>query len=243
MKRRTYTQLTAGVLLGALTLLSACSSGDPLSRLRKELETYPEFSVTLQDMDVRGNFTRSYYHQYKVMTGEKQEGSEDLVYRDEVRDFEEVKRKTYEKYTDFLGMVILSKGPDGKVDENQHPPGYQYVGNPRYGTWRSDNRGGSFWEFYGKYALLSHVIGSFGRPVYRSDWNSYRDYRGRGAPYFGPNREFGTNGTYTTRTNPTFYQRQQTRQQASNRRFSDKVRNRVNRSSSSSRGRSSGFGK
>ena len=79
-------------------------------------------------------------------------------------------------------MVIISKGADGSIDHDQHPPGYQYVGNERYGQWRDDRSGGSFWEFYGRYALLSYVIGGFGRPIYRTDWNAYRDSRGLGQP-------------------------------------------------------------
>ena len=102
-----------------------------------------------------------------------------------IREWERVDRRTYTRYEPYLGMVIVSKGADGSIDYDQHPPGYQYVGNDRYGQWRQDRSGGSFWEFYGRYALLSHVIGGFGRPIYRNDWNSYRDNRGRGQPYFG----------------------------------------------------------
>ena len=83
-------------------------------------------------------------------------------------------------------MVVLSKGPDGTVDRDEHPPGYQQVGDERYGQWRDDGGGRSFWEFYGQYALLSNLIGGFGRPIYRDDWDGYRDARGRGQTYYGP---------------------------------------------------------
>ncbi len=90
---------------------------------------------------------------------------------------------------------------------------------------------------------MSHLFGTFSRPVYRDDWGSYRTSRGQGKPYFGSKREFGTSGSYTKTTNPTFYERQKVRQARSSNRFSRKVSDRTKRSSmSGTRSRSSGRG-
>ena len=79
-------------------------------------------------------------HQYGVVIGEPQAGSEDLVYRDSILETgRQVGRRTYNRYQPHLGMVILSKGPDG-IDRDQHPPGYRQVGNERYGQWRDEGR-------------------------------------------------------------------------------------------------------
>ena len=196
-----------------------CDTTSPLDRLQAELERYPEYSVTLQDMREDG-----YYHQYGVVIGEPQSGADELVFRDSLLDWQEVGRDTYDQYRAYLGMVILSKGPDGVVDRNQHPPGYQQVGNERYGQWRNDGGGRSFWEFYGQYALLSHMIGGFGRPIYRNDWNGYQSARGRGQTYYGPGGEYGSNGSVTRQTNPNFFRRQEARQAARSRSFGDRVR-------------------
>jgi len=51
--------------------------------------------------------------------------------------------------------------------------GSQLVGNPNYGHWRQDSSGGSFWEWYGKYALFSSL---FNRPIYYGSWAAGRDY-------------------------------------------------------------------
>jgi hypothetical protein len=169
---------------------------------------------------------RGYQHQYRVMIGESQAGSDELLYRDSVLGWQKVGRKTYNRYQPNLGMVILSKGADGTVDQGLHPPGYQQVGNERYGRWRDDRGGGSFWEFYGKYALLSHVIGGFGRPIYRNDWNAYRGARQRGQTYYGPGGAYGTNGSVTRQTNPNFFRRQQARQASRSRSFSQRVSSR-----------------
>ena len=227
------TQASRGLfaLLAALLFVAGCSTETPLDRLQRQLEPYPEYSVTLQDMREDG-----YYHQYGVVIGESQAGSEDLVYRDSILDWQQVGRRTYDRYQPHLGMVILSKGPDGIVDQSQHPPGYQQVGNERYGQWRDEGGGRSFWVFYGQYALLSHMIGGFSRPIYRNDWNGYRDARGRGQTYYGSGGAYGTNGSVTRQTNPNFFRRQQTRQAARSRSFGDRVRGRMS-------GGTRGFGK
>ncbi len=90
---------------------------------------------------------------------------------------------------------------------------------------------------------MSHLFGTRNRPVYRDDWGGYRSSRQAGKPYFGSQRQYGTQGTYTKTTNPTFYERRKVRQARSNERFSRKVRDRTKRSSmSGTRSRSSGRG-
>ena len=212
-------------MLAALLVVSACDTESPLDRLQRQLEQYPEYSVTLQDMREDG-----FYHQYGVVIGEPQAGSEDLVYRDTIRDWQQVGRRIYNQYQPHLGMVILSKGPDGTVNQDQHPPGYQQVGNERYGQWRNEGGGRSFWVFYGQYALLSHMIGGFSRPIYRNDWNGYRSARNSGQTYYGPGGAggvYGTNGSVTRQTNPNFFRRQQTRQAARSRSFGGRVSGRM----------------
>lgn len=226
-----------------LLLFMACGSQSPIDQLKAQLNQYPQYSVILEDMKEDGNFIIDYYHRYKVVYAEKPE-AEEQNYKSELGNWVKVTRAEFDKYKNYLGMVILSKSAEGQVSDSQYPPGYQYVGDSRYGNWRQDSRGGSFWEFYGKYAFFSHIFGGFGRPIYRSDWNTYRDYRSSGRPYFGRNKEYGTNGSVTKRTNKNFFERRQQRDRARKARFSERVRQRTRRSSMSTfRRRSGGFGK
>ena len=217
---------TAALAL-AMTLplaLAACSSQTPLDRLRTQLDGFPEYSVVLQDMEA-GLFT--YTHRYQVLVGQPQPGSDDLEYRETVLEAE-VDGATYSRYEPFLGMVILSKTGDGGVDQGAHPPGYQQVGDERYGQWRDDGRGGSFWEFYGQYALLSNLLGGFGGGISRDDWNGYRDSRDRGQTYYGRGGStYGTNGSATRQSNPDFFRRQQARQATQSRSFGQRVSSRM----------------
>jgi len=59
---------------------------------------------------------------------------------------------------------------DGAINEGA---GRQLVGNPNYGNWRQDRHGSSFWEWYGKYALFSSLMG---RRSYYGPWSSGRGY-------------------------------------------------------------------
>lgn len=149
-----------------------------------------------------------------------------------------------------MGMEIVAKNEEGEVSRTASPPGYSnYVGNPQYGHWV--NRGGnSFWEFYGKYALMSSLFNMAAFPVRRSYYDTYRDdYFGR-RPYYGPSgsggRMYGTGSSYTRNVKPnTRWSRN-----PSSSSFKQRVRNSVSRSNSrysssggSMRSRSGGFGK
>lgn len=226
-------------LLLAVTL--GCAESDPLARFERELAPYSEYSVVLQDMKEGGNFTDSFYHQYRIVQGVREAGSDETTFQDRLEDWTPVSEKPYRQLEPYLGMTVLSKGEDGVVERTQEPAGFQYVGNPRYGQWRNDSSGSSFWEFYGKYALMSHLFDTFRRPVYRGEWSDYSSSRQRRQPYFGRDRRFGTEGSYTKTTHRGFFERQQMRQQARRQSFNDKVKQRVRRSNmSSTRSRSSG---
>ncbi|WP_338812063.1 hypothetical protein V9L05_11760 [Bernardetia sp. Wsw4-3y2] len=94
-------------------------------------------------------------------------------------DFLKVTDSTYNFFLDDVGMEILSnKG------QQITQAGYSnYVGNSQYGTWKQNDEG-SFWEFYGKYALLSTLFNS--NRIYRDDYSTYnRYYRTSNRPYYG----------------------------------------------------------
>ncbi len=57
--------------------------------------------------------------------------------------------------------------------------GSHLVGNPRYGNWRQNSSGQSFWVFYGQYAMMRSLFFRPG-PYYYSSW-----YRNRGWSYYG----------------------------------------------------------
>lgn len=219
----------------ALVCVIGCSAPiSPLDDLKAQLKTAGEYSIILEDMREEGTFLPTYYHKYKVLQG-TQTWSTDL---------RQVSEDFYRKNENFLGMTLASK-TEGEESTTPHPAGYNYVGNEKYGQWRNDNRGSSVWEFYGRYALMRDLFGLGGRSVFRNDYNQYRGYQTQNRPYYGrTGKEYGTNGTITKQRNPTFFERRRSRDIASQKRFRQKFRSRVGRSSGRSlRSRSFGFGK
>ncbi|NTW48240.1 MAG: hypothetical protein HGB19_00620 [Chlorobiales bacterium] len=234
------------ILLGLLMSLSACSSEEPIDSLKRSLDKYPEYSIVLNDMKEEGDLLTDYYHRYKLVYGEPVQGKPDSVfYKTEFTDWQQVPESYYKDNANYLGMVLASKTRDGKISDDKFPPGYQYVGDQRYGQWRQNSDGTSFWEFYGKYALMSQVFGLLSGSVNRNDWGMYNDYRTRRQPYFGTSGQYGTFGSSTQKSNPSFFERRQVKQQASRSNFLNKFKTRVSRGSTSpARSRSfGGFGK
>lgn len=218
-----------------LLLVGGCSSSVPVQDFRQDLQRYPEYAVILEDMKEEGSLFKDHYHRYRILTG-RSTGGDSLEYDTRTTDWIKVDDETYEQYRDNLGMTVLSKTPDGEVTDTAYPPGYQYVGNERYGNWASQPGGGSFWVFYGQYALLRNLTGGFGTTtrVPRGEYNDYLNHRRRGQPYYAGGK-YGTSGSVTQRANPDFYQRRQARRTST----VQAGRSRA----SSARSRSSGFGK
>ena len=226
-------------------LLSACSSGyqyveEGLDTVLKRYKELPDFTVLLADMDYRDD---KYLHQYELLIPDN-----DSSFRSEETEWYEVSAAFFEKHQGALGMEVAHK-ENGVVTKRIVPPGYSaYVGNEKYGQWV--NRGGSsFWEFYGKYALLSSILnmGMYRTPY--SSWSTFdRSYRGANRDYYGPSGTYGTARYVQSDAgkNTQWGKKPQT--------FREKVRSRVSQSGknqrsrsrysrSSSRSRSGGFGK
>ena len=233
-KRRDHSSLLVLILMSAAMLILAggCGSAptDPLTEISNSLRGLPDYSVVLQDMKEEGNFFKSYYHQYKIITPEK---STETGWLQVSEDF-------FQKNMPFLGMTIYVK-KDGQETAQQEPPGYSYVGDSRYGRWSTDSSGRSFWEFYGQYAFLSHMLG--GGPIYRTYYDSYHTTVRSGRPYFGNDKQYGTAGTYTQKTRPDFYSRRMSSASQSKSSFAGKVESRTGRTSVGTRSRSGSVGK
>ncbi|MEC7640725.1 MAG: hypothetical protein VYC17_01080 [Nitrospinota bacterium] len=235
MKLKSFSGFYRLSLILLVLVLTGCGGPEtrPAEKLARQLQNKPQYTIILNDMKQKGNFFPSYYHQYRVDVGEDSK----------VYPFVEVSDSYYRKNLPYLGMVVVSKATDGKVTHTPFPNGYQYVGNPQYGQWRTNSSGGSFWEFYGKYMLISQVMNWAGHGLGRNHYNTYSTYRVNNRPYMGPNGEYGTNGTITKKQKPNFYKRRQMRKARSTSRFQDRVNRRVGRSKNTFRSRGFGFGK
>lgn len=218
--------MSKALLYIALVFIGACSGRkDPVGDLVRDLNRYPEYSLIVDDTRIDDGFFPDYYLKFQIMTaaGARVAGRDSIVYEQRRTDWMQVDSGVYARYENYVGMVVAAKGKDGRSTgvSQAHPPGYQYVGNPQYGSWGA----GGFWQFYGQYAMMRSLMGGWN--VGRDDWEGYRRHRERGQPYYGPSKggkpTFGSRGVQTEKTRPQFYKRQQQRRQA----FTNKVSNRM----------------
>ncbi|MBL7212113.1 MAG: hypothetical protein ISS61_07035 [Desulfobacteraceae bacterium] len=225
-----FSILFLAMILGASFLHGCAGQRLPIDVIKKDLQGVPSYSIILEDMDEKGTFFKSYYQKYRIVQGE----------RAWTTDWVEVPKDYYQRNENFLGMTLLSK-KEGQYNTSVGPPGYNYVGDEQYGKWQRDSSGNSFWAFYGKYALISHLLG--GSRIYRTDYNTYRNYRRQGRPYYGRNKQYGTGGRLTKSQKPNFYSRRAAKVRASKTSFSQKVNQRIGRARSGYRSRSYSGGK
>ncbi|MFA0963271.1 hypothetical protein AB9P05_15820 [Roseivirga sp. BDSF3-8] len=231
------------LLMAILVWLPSCGGKEfkknPLDTLIQQMGTDKDYSIILHDMDVDGNFFKSYKHRYRLIE------TVDSVPQETYTDWMEVPEDYFWANENNLGMELAAMN-NGKLSKNVAPPGYHnYVGNSRYGQWQTTPRGETFWSFYGKYALLSSLLNMGTRPVYRreySDW--YGNYRGS-RPYYGPSSggsyKYGTNSSYTRQSRPNFFARRQSKDGF--RRSTSRTSRSSGRTGSGFRSRGGGFGK
>ena len=233
--------------------LAGCGGGgsdNPLAEVLRKYTDKPTLSIILEDMKEEGSLFSSYYQKFRVLIpetkkAEEAEKSQEKAIESTVTDWVEVSEGWYMSHVSFLGMTLFSR-KDGKVDAQKGPPGYEYVGDPRYGRWRTDSSGNRMWEFFAGYAMLNMMMGN--RPVYYNNYTDYQTASGMRRPYYGSRDKqgrtaYGTAGTVTQTQKPNFYQRSMSSQAASRSGFSQSVNSRIGRSSVGVRGRSGGVGK
>lgn len=234
-------------LLSLSILLFSCGGSDkpkfvksPIDKIITENIDKNNYSVILADMDYQEDVDK-YYHKYRIIIEENNPNlSEDqlrdtIVSPDDVKivdtDWKEVSPITFDEYKEDLGMTILSK-KDGVLDKNSSPAGVDnYVGNPRYGHWRTDSHGNSFWAFYGRYRLFSDLFFGprygYGYGYPRHHWNDYNsNYRSKKS-YYGKDKSFGTKSATNAKT--TWAKKPQT--------FKNRVNSKVTKSASLLRSR------
>jgi len=221
------------LVLTVVLLTGGCGTrSTPIGDIENALKDVSTYSVILEDMKEEGNFFRDYYHKYRIVQDDKANTT----------DWLKVPEDVYRANEALLGMTISGR-KDGEDLPAAAPPGYQYVGDPRYGSWRTDSSGNTFWAFAGGMALARVLdIGRY-PPIYQSDWNAYRSYRSRKSPYFGRSREYGTYGTVIQKARPDFYARRMAKEAQKKSSFLNKVGERTGRTKTNFRGRAGGRGK
>lgn len=222
--------LNLAIMTISLLSLVSCSETkkkyegpSPVDVLVRDLDKEKTFSVVLFDMQVDES-KNVYRHKYKIT-----KDIENANAKAETTDWKNVSELFFAENVDNMGLELASKSPDGKVHKIPSPPGFNgVVGNQKYGQWKTDNSGNSFWAFYGQYMFMSTMFNMMAGPVYRNSYYDYDRYRSnpstRNRPYYGTGTNtYGTNSASGKATNPNFFARKQEQQKLSS--FKQKVAN------------------
>ena len=180
-RRANYLRLSGGVDAERWKALRVNPSLDWNQRLDDEAEFWIQ------------KFQEAYFHKYSVVRDAEREETGWIP----------VSEAFFYAHINDLGMDIEAK-PYGSFENEKiteaAPPGMAYVGNPRYGRWESDGRGGRRWSFFEAY-LFYHLMFGGRRHYYGyNSWNTWgRDYRGR-RPFYGGTQTaplYGSRGQVT----------------------------------------------
>jgi hypothetical protein len=194
----------------AATLIVALSScggtvipTNPVKEMRATLETVPEYTVLLNDMDLKDT---QYKHQYKII-----EVPADGKIKSKITDWEDVSDDYFALHQDDLGMELLSKKSDGKMNNLVTPPGFtNFVGNAKYGSWSNDSI--PSWKFKSAYAGLEDDLGLKGLAVTQTEYQEYKSKYLNNRPYYGSkvhkdSTRYGTRSRHWFILYPGFYRR------------------------------------
>ena len=226
--------LFGAVILALSVLLHGCGYNGltPLEELRTRYKDTATYSIVLEDTKEEGE----YYQKFIIIFPDSAAGKDQIL----TTEWWRTSKKDFEALLPFLGMTVFAK-KDGKETSEANPPGYEYVGDKRYGEWQQSSGGTSIWMWYLGYRMMGGMFGT--GSISRSSYDAYRTDRASGKPYFGPNKQYGTQGSYTKQKHPSFYERHNSKKLANRATFSKKVNSRIGRNSVAVRSRSGGVGK
>lgn len=158
-------------------------------------QLYISWDKILVDMSIEEGEEVTFQHKYRTVRVTAGEGEAPNPPSEK---WEAVSRADYERHKENLGMTVASK-PAGLYDSEidaaaAQPAGFAYIATPEegrneYGQWRRDDRGNSFWEFYGKYAFMRSLFwGPMYSPIHMGDYRGYRRSYDAGRSYYGTSR-------------------------------------------------------
>lgn len=148
----------------------------------------------LIDTHATGFLIKTYYQKYRVISG--YDNVEELI----VRTSKEFARRN----RDNIGLSLYRK-VKSKEEVIPQPPGGLYIANKDYGEWKPNKNGILVWTFYKSYKNFPKYLG-WGN--FRPDQEFYKEMKLKasvGQTYFGPNKEFGTEGKVTREAFPHFF--------------------------------------
>lgn len=145
-------------------------------------------SVILTDAFKTGFIIHTYFHRYTVIH----------VFKPPEEVYVRTSESFWSKHLDYIGMSILRR--DEKTNQaslTPLPPGLIFVGDPAYGAWEYHNSGQKVWQFHNAYQSFPELLGWEDFLMTEEVLNAALIHLKNDKPYFGPAKEFGSDGKIT----------------------------------------------
>ena len=140
------------IFLGLSKSISISKKGTDYIEDKNALEKHIHgnmVSLILLDYFETGIFIKSYYHKYKIISDYKP------PHFFTVRVSQDFKKQNERN----IGMSIFRRNSKNETFTTPLPPGFLFIGNPSYGTWKNNNSQIKNWKFYRSYRHLIKELG------------------------------------------------------------------------------------
>lgn len=155
--------------------------------LQHQFESSP-ISIILTDAFKTGFLIHTHFHRYSVVHVFKP--PEDIYVR--------TSERFWNKHLAHIGMSIMRRNDrEEEASMTPMPPGFQFLGDPAYGSWQQHESGRMIWQFHNAYREFPKL---FGWGDFVPDKKFYQmglRYLENKRPYLGEDNEFGSLGKIT----------------------------------------------
>jgi len=168
---------------------------NPLKEMKRKFESKDAYTILLADMDLEDN---QFKHKYTIL-------DIDNANRVTARKTEwiNVNDDFFYLHEDNLGMEILSKSPNGKINNLVSPPGFtNFIGNINYGQWTDLGT----WGFDENHQGLYKNLEIENLSIYKKEYVDFTLKYKYNKPHYGE-KTHGDSTKYGTRSHHWFYYR------------------------------------
>lgn len=183
---------------------------NPVNDMKKEFASKYAYTIILYDMDLDKG---QYKHRYKVF-----DIAEDNSVKMEITDWKDVDDDFFALHEANLGMEVLSKYPDGRLNNLATAPGFtHFVGNTTYGKWNEPETyvlppEQVYWEFSSDYPDLMNHLELQSVKVSKKEYDDFVLTYQYNRPFYGQkyhedSTKYGTYSRHWIFIRPGFYNR------------------------------------
>jgi hypothetical protein len=181
------------IYIGFSKSIISLKENRPLLKTEKIFDPFFQnapLSVVLVGMFEQGYFLKSYFLKLRLV--QAYFPTEDIVIQ--------TSKEFYEKNLNNLGMSIYQRRsldlPGRSIPQ---PSGSIFLGDLTYGFWKLDKSGDRVWEFHRAFRHFPEILG-WGKFRPSMDFfNNLKIHDSYNQSYYGPNGEFGKNGSVSSK--------------------------------------------